>query len=414
MKTTLATRCALICYFLFCLGSSVPLVAQDTLRKEGAVGMPDLPQFTWGQGFGIISPDSLYLLNIRFRMQNRLSFDLEGDEVTAVEARVRRLRLRFDGFVFTPRIRYTVQLAFASEDIGDFVGAVPNLLRDGMIYYQPNRNWTFGFGQTKLPGNRERVVSSGDLQLADRSSLNSIFNIDRDFGLQAFYQRSFAGGPAFAFKTAVTTGEGRNWVSSLGSYLSYTVRGEVLPFGEFTSRGDYFQGDLLREKKPKLSIGAVYNFNHGALRTAGQRGGLLFATRDITNVMADLVFKYKGFALSSEFALRHAKDPVTVSSSDPQKKAFVFDGRGVAVQGSYLFPSNYELVARYAGIFADEDIRAFTATTSNGYTIGANRYFRGHRFKAQADVTWFDEYYESVNPHPNGYWQFRFQVEIGI
>lgn len=389
-------------------------MAQDTLRKEGAVGMPDLPQFTWGQGFGIISPDSLYLLNIRFRMQNRLSFDLEGDEVTAVEARVRRLRLRFDGFVFTPKLRYTVQLAFASEDIGDFVGAVPNLLRDGVIYYQPHRHWTFGFGQTKLPGNRERVVSSGDLQLADRSSVNSIFNIDRDFGLQAFYQRSFPGGPAFSFKTAVSTGEGRNWVSSLGSYLSYTVRGEVLPFGEFTSRGDYFQGDLLREKKPKLSIGAVYNFNHGALRSSGQRGGLLFGTRDITNFMADMVFKYRGVALSSEFAMRQAVDPVTVSPSDPGKKAYVFNGKGVAVQGSYLFPGNYELVARYSGIFADESIRALTATTSNGYTIGANRYFRGHRFKAQADVTWFDEYYESVNPHPNGYWQFRFQVEIGI
>jgi phosphate-selective porin OprO/OprP len=170
----------------------------------------------------------------------------------------------------------------------------------------------------------------------------------------------------------------------------------------------------LRESKPRVSIGAVYNFNHGALRTSGQRGGLLFGTRDITNIIADFLFKYKGFALSSEFALRQAEDPVTVSNTDESKKAYVFVGKGVVVQGSYLFPSNYEVVARYSGIFADEAIQALTATTSNGYTIGANRYFRGHRFKAQADVTWFDEFYESVNPHPNGYWQFRFQVEIGI
>jgi hypothetical protein len=29
------------------------------------------PYFTFGKGIGIISPDSLYLLNIRFRVQNR-------------------------------------------------------------------------------------------------------------------------------------------------------------------------------------------------------------------------------------------------------------------------------------------------------------------------------------------------------
>jgi hypothetical protein len=41
-------------------------------------------------------------------------------------------------------------------------------------------NW---FGQTKLPGNNQRVVSSGSLEFTDRTINNSRFNIDRDFGL---------------------------------------------------------------------------------------------------------------------------------------------------------------------------------------------------------------------------------------
>ena len=51
------------------------------------------------------------------------------------------------------------------------------------IKYYP-KNFEIWFGQGKLPGNRERVISSGNLQQVDRSLLNSLFTIDRDFGFQ--------------------------------------------------------------------------------------------------------------------------------------------------------------------------------------------------------------------------------------
>ena len=47
-----------------------------------------------------------------------------------------------------------------------------------------HENFELWVGQTKLPGNRERVISSANLQQVDRSLLNSRFNIDRDFGFQ--------------------------------------------------------------------------------------------------------------------------------------------------------------------------------------------------------------------------------------
>lgn len=51
---------------------------------------------------GITISNSLFLLNLRFRMQNQVGFTtVSGDDLSAasVDARVRRLRLRLDGYV---------------------------------------------------------------------------------------------------------------------------------------------------------------------------------------------------------------------------------------------------------------------------------------------------------------------------
>jgi hypothetical protein len=41
------------------------------------------------------------------------------------------------------------------------------------VLFKPTKNWTIGFGQTKLPGNNQRVVSSGSLEFTDRTINNS-------------------------------------------------------------------------------------------------------------------------------------------------------------------------------------------------------------------------------------------------
>ena len=118
-------------------------------------------------------------------MQNRASYiDNEG-ETGGYDWQIRRLRLRFDGFVGNPKFLYAIQLSFAPGDTGPLVeGDNYNIIRDAVIMYRPNTHWNFSFGQTKLPGNRQRVNSSGALQLTDRSINNARFNIDRDFGFQ--------------------------------------------------------------------------------------------------------------------------------------------------------------------------------------------------------------------------------------
>jgi hypothetical protein len=93
------------------------------------------------------------------------------------------MRLKLDGFVYNPKFGYKVELGF-QQDIGTVaVGNSGNVILDGVLFYKPTKNWTIGFGQTKLPGNNQRVVSSGSLEFTDRTINNSRFNIDRDFGL---------------------------------------------------------------------------------------------------------------------------------------------------------------------------------------------------------------------------------------
>jgi hypothetical protein len=82
---------------------------------------------------------------------------------------VRRLRLRLDGFVLQRRLQYYIQLSFSKADMELEGGTVPQTIRDAMVYYHFNKRFYLGFGQSKLPGNRQRVISSGNQQFADRS-----------------------------------------------------------------------------------------------------------------------------------------------------------------------------------------------------------------------------------------------------
>lgn len=95
------------------------------------------------------SKDSLFLLNFRFRMQNRAGINtLSGDELTVsdFEMRVRRLRLRFDGFVGNPKLQYYIQLAFSKADLDLETTAIAQPIRDAVLYYFVNDNFYVGFG----------------------------------------------------------------------------------------------------------------------------------------------------------------------------------------------------------------------------------------------------------------------------
>ena len=112
--------------------------------------------------------------------------------------------------------------------------------------------------------------------MTDRTINNSRFNIDRDFGLQVYYLKNNPDRFGYEIKTAISTGEGRNWTQTSDNKMAYTGRVELYPLGNFTKGGAYFEGDLMRETTPKFMLSGTYHFNQGALRTQGQQGNELF------------------------------------------------------------------------------------------------------------------------------------------
>lgn len=359
-----------------------------------------------------ISKDSMFLMNLRFRMQNRIGFTtVSGDDfsVKAVEARVRRLRLRLDGFVMNDRVRYYIQLNFSRQDLDLVEDLVAQPVRDAMVYYHFNKRTYIGFGQSKLPGNRQRVTSSGNLQFPDRSIANATFTLDRDFGVFGYHTIPM-GDQQVQVKGAVSTGDGRGAVPE-NEGMAYTGRVEWLPFGSFANKGDYSEGDLEFEPKPKLSVAGGYCFNDRAVRTGGQLGGELYTPTDMGTFIADLLYKQQGWAFSAEYFDRQSDEPIT--TNEEGEVSYITTGYGVNAQLSKVLKSKYEFVGRYSLVQPTGEVAELRGSTEE-VLLGSTKYLNGHRIKLQlyAGYRWTEGLMEFG--HAGNAWTTLFQVEFGI
>lgn len=352
--------------------------------------------------------------HFRFRMQNRFTYQTEDTKSLAPDEanfEVRRTRLRLDGHLLDPRLLYRIQLSFTRGDLDFDRTEYPNILRDAAVGWRLSNNTNIWYGQTKLPGNRQRLISSGSQQFVDRSLVNSTFNIDRDTGI--FLNHKQGQEMPFWVKLAISNGEGRS-TNNKDSGLAYTARVEWLPLGSFKDGGDFLEGDLARELTPKISMGAAYSMNKKANKPAGQTGtefeveGL---SRDMENFFADFLFKYRGFAWSTEYAKRWSEDPVISAADNNGKEVVIFKGQGFNTQASYIFENNYEIAARFSKIWGDREIRNFASDTKQ-YTVGVSKYINEHTVKIQTDLSYFEETIGRGPDHQ--YWAYRLQLEVGI
>ena len=353
----------------------------------------------FGNGMiNFIAKDSSFSVKFAPRVQSRYqsewSYNGEDYDPADINFSVRRARLKFGGFAFSPKLKYKIELGLSNRDISGanvYNRNTPRYILDAVVMWNFHENFELWAGQTKLPGNIERVVSSANLQLIDRSLLNSKFNIDRDVGIQLRHKLRLGGNWIIKEKFSISQGEGRNITEGNIGGLQYTSRLELLPFGEFSSKGDYSQGDLKREKSIKAMFGFTYDINENAVKSRSNMGsyliqssGGLFET-DITTIFLDGVIKYNGFALTGEYANRDA-DQIEALEEDGRTKTGAVVGAGSAsnIQGSYLFKNNFEITARYTNINFKEITRL---SDLKQITFGVSKYVVGHSLKIQADIS---------------------------
>lgn len=406
----------LLAMLLAFLGHSQEIIRN---KKDNDLKLSSLPYYNYGKGLGITSPDSIFQFNIRFRIQNRLTYYENEGQDGFFEGQVRRLRMRFDGFVGNPRFVYVMQISFGAGDVGtEKAGENLNVIRDAMLYYKPNQHWQLGFGVTKLPGTRQTVNSSGALQMSDRNINNFKFGIDRDFGFHFANLNEYKNKFSYNFKAAVTMGEGRNWTTNSNNSnlkdnngLSYTGKIELLPLGTFKKDGHYFEGDILREEKPKFMISGAYNFNDKARKTLGQTGDFLYEARDMSSLLLDFIGKYNGWAFQADYMNREVENPYTVNSAEPSLSRTVFTGYGTDYQLSYAFPSKYEIACRYSNQKVSNKIKT-TAPDMDQYSICLNKYIWEHALKLQTEFSYENQ--DFYNGATKNNWYVRFQIEVGI
>jgi hypothetical protein len=369
---------------------------------------PEKLDLTFKDGVMFRQEDNDFMMRLRFRVQTRFTATTktaDESDLEQAEFTVRRTRLRMDGHALSPNLLYRVQLSFTRGDQDWDNSQVPNILRDAVAGYRWYPSHTLWVGLAKLPGNRQRVISSSAQEFVDRSLLNATFNVDRDAGLQ-HYSQFWSERPIW-LKLAVSNGEGRNQPNDNAS-MATTARVEWYPLGSFHDDGDNFEADLYREPEPRMGLGVATSANQKTARTGGQLGKDLGTDewRSMETRFVDFVYKQRGFSLSAEYAKRTAGNPLV------SPKLFVYEGEGLNVQGGYVFESNWQPAIRYTSIWAAPEIRTVAQDTRQ-YTAGLSKYIKNHVVKVQSDLT----YQELMPQHALEYassWSLRLQLELGI
>lgn len=357
-----------------------------------------LQKMPFGKGIvNFVDQDSTWSMKFSARMQflaaGSINRNAGGGSDGSSTFTPRRIRLKFGGFVRTPALRYFLQLGLSDQDK---VGVNSDNSQASQIIYDAYIRWNFfqscelKFGQFKLPGNVERMISSGNMQFVDRSILNSAMNIDRDLGMM--FSHSFNVGYRCLIRDmwALTQGEGRGATAGNEGGFNYTSRIEVLPLGEFVDGGDYKGSSFGLELSPKLLLGLTYNFNDNAVRTNGQLGKYMITDTglhetDMTNIFFDAVARYRRYSFLAEFAYRDAQSPVATNSDGTPTGFIVPEGSAYNVQAGYLFRTNWEVSARYSEVYFNHDL--FESNARRLASIALSRYIIEHKLKWQTDFS---------------------------
>jgi phosphate-selective porin OprO/OprP len=380
---------------LICICAFLSINAQES----------NAPKF--GKGlFNLVGKDSTFTMKVGLRFQTLATSQWDADNgLSNPESSmlIRRSRLKFDGWAFSPKLKYKVELGLSNRDQSGasyFTHDAPRYILDAVLKWNFSGNFVLWVGQTKLPGNRERVISSANLQQVDRSLLNSRFNIDRDIGIQLRHKFNLT--DTFLVKEifSIAQGEGRNITRGNVGGHQYTTRIELFPFGDFTSKGDYKGSDLKFEQAPKLSVGVAYDFNNNASKTRSNQGSYMFINgtsasssaefyqTNISTVFIDAMYKHKGFSFMAEYANRTAEDALAKNSDGTLTGDEVQVGNGLNIQTGYLLSKTVEVSGRYTNISLDKNITGKGA--ENQYTLGLSKYIAGHKLKVQTDISYTD------------------------
>ena len=338
------------------------------------------------KGFQLKTSDEKFLLHLESRLQFRFSTpgdqnpltldDLETDKPVF---KINRARLKVGGHAFSPDLKYYWEYELAQGNLLDF-----------RIMFEKFEGFNIKVGQWKTYYNRERVISSGKQQLADRSIITRPFTVDRQQGISV-YGRLFSQTLAdMTYHASMLTGTGRGNFENDDDQFMYVGR---LQWNFLGRELGMTSSDLQYHEKPVALIAIAALTNRSPYTRFSQAGGgQLFGYEEgvdgqyrVNQGLVETAFMYRGFSWQNEFHRKQIDDRV--------------NGRVTTLVGTYyqagyffhnlwsVIPEPLELATRYARYVPDTD---FSGNLEEEFTVALNWFFRGHRNKLTAEFTVFD------------------------
>jgi|GEM_PF-1579834 len=333
-----------------------------------------------GKGVQLVTPDGDLRFQIQARTQVRADIELPEGEAATISPMVRRMRLVVRAEAPRLNVGLYVQLGFAP---GDLDPAAPNIVRDAVITWTPSPAFRLRVGQTKVPFNRERSVSSSALSFVDRSIVNGELTLDRDMGLQFLFDQ-LDGAGHLGLQLGVFGGDGRN-VPNTDNGLLYTMRLEY----KLNPKDDTYSEVDLRDDRSRplfaMALGAGYN--HKARRSRSTIGSFLPGDlhANLLHGEFDLIFKYEGWSIQAEvLARRSTEETGNYVDADGNDAVSGFrNGFGWFVAVGHAFDAKYFVGLRYAELRPLGD--ASTLKTQHVLRATGGWFIARHALKAQID-----------------------------
>lgn len=334
--------------------------------------------------------------------------------------RMRRLITKMTGSLDKENLTYQVQVDLTGNSDAGGDGTTSNYLMDAWIAWKPKRSFEIVVGQDNTPTDgREMGMLSAALQFVERSPVSLAFSSIREFGVFVNTRYKLGGDFLLQPSLALTNGDGANVFAADHGGLKLGGRVDVLPFGSFARGGLYRQADMEFERTPKLVAGVFYSYNDGISDRRGRQSGTVLyldsagheSLPSYQKYGADLMAKYRGFTLYSEYVKATATVPGDIrqrvrtdGTLSPNflvngvqditgyVKGRMMLGWGLNVQAGYLFRNGYSIDGRFSRLVPETNSFLRNATFYNRsqyYTLSVSKYLaRNYAAKVQGSLTY--------------------------
>ncbi len=355
-----------------------------------------------GKHFFLASADGRFLMTLKGQAQVRYIANFADDGATTAANfdeqmtgfQFRRLKLKFAGHAFDPRLSYKITLA-STRDHNEVY------LEEALIGYELADNLALAGGRTKAPFLREELISSSKQLTVERSLVNESFTAGFVEGLVVRWQpceavklaAALTDGAGSGEETVAAGGAGADW-NAADVDFALTARLDVKLAGDWgqwkdTSAGSgdqmgLFVGAALHYQKTETGFDATSLIPPGAPNLAD----------DVVLWTVDGSLEILGLGVYAAVMGMHTEAPnnagVLFVSGQPED----LNHYGFVIQAGYMvIPDTLEPFVRYEHLLIDDQVLPAVGGVSqeddpNLLTVGFNYYVHKHGAKFTADLVY--------------------------